>query len=182
MPCLRPVDFRTLLYLCPPPGSRYSEHAGATPIRNVVHIGPVGAHQQTNPSNPFIEYQTHTKHIVFHSNLLQLDIFFLQHTPMVKIFLNADGTQVPFLSIPDSDVQRLSRRPFKWLRYVMFAICGAHGDISMTLDGPPVDYSSSSLANATYHYNPTGTLLIILSMLNMLIISHLSREFHICGS
>ncbi|KAH9993788.1 hypothetical protein BJV77DRAFT_1067067 [Russula vinacea] len=80
---------------------------------------------------------------------------------MVKIFLNADGTQVPFLSIPDSDVQRLSRRPFKWLRYVIFAICGAHGDISMTLDGPPVDYSSSSLANATYHYNPTENFIFV---------------------
>jgi hypothetical protein len=82
---------------------------------------------------------------------------------MVEVFLNVHGTQVLFLSIPDSDVQRLSKRPFKWIRYVLFAICGARGDISMTPDGPPVNYNSSSLANAAYHYNPTGMLLLILS-------------------
>ncbi|KAF8478396.1 hypothetical protein DFH94DRAFT_682848 [Russula ochroleuca] len=76
---------------------------------------------------------------------------------MVEIYLNAHGTQVHFLSIPDSNVQRLSKCPFKWLHYVLFTICGACGDISTIPDGTAVDYyGSTSLANAIYHYNPTG--------------------------
>jgi hypothetical protein len=74
---------------------------------------------------------------------------------MVEIYLNLHGSQVSFLSIPDSDVQRLSIRPFKWLRYVMFSICGARGDLSATPDGPPVDYGGS-LADNVYYYSPSG--------------------------
>jgi hypothetical protein len=76
---------------------------------------------------------------------------------MVEIYLNVQESQVPFLSIPYSDVQRLSIRPFKWLRYVMFSICGACGDLSATLDGPPVDYNSTELVdNGIYYYKPLG--------------------------
>ncbi len=75
---------------------------------------------------------------------------------MVNIYLNVDGSQVSFLSIPHSDVQRLSIRPFRWLRFVMFSICGARGDLSATPDGPPVDYDSTSLAGVTYYYKPCG--------------------------
>lgn len=63
---------------------------------------------------------------------------------------------IPFLSIPLSDIERLSTRPFKWLRYVMFSICGARGDLSATLDGPPVNYDNLSLAEHTYYYHPSG--------------------------
>jgi hypothetical protein len=81
---------------------------------------------------------------------------------MVNIYLNVDGSQESFLSIPDSDVGRLSIRPFRWLRYVMFSICGAHGDISATPDGPPVDYNSTSLADITDLYcNPSGMFLFV---------------------
>jgi hypothetical protein len=76
---------------------------------------------------------------------------------MVEIYLNTLGSQVPFLSIPNSDVQRLSKRPFKWLRYVMFSICGARGELSLTPDGSPVDYGyEGSLADVIYYYNPFG--------------------------
>jgi len=32
---------------------------------------------------------------------------------------------IPILSIPRTDVERLAAFPFRWLRYVMFTICGA---------------------------------------------------------
>lgn len=75
---------------------------------------------------------------------------------MVEIYLNIHGSQAPFLSIPNSDVERLSQSPFKWLRYVMFSICGAPGDLSAMPNGPPVDYGSTLLANTMYYYNPSG--------------------------
>jgi hypothetical protein len=80
---------------------------------------------------------------------------------MVEIYLNIHRSQAPFLSIPDSDVQRLSKSPFKWLRYVMFSICGAPGDLSVMPDGPPVDYGTTllpckNLPNSIYYYNPSG--------------------------
>ncbi|KAI0251428.1 hypothetical protein BJV78DRAFT_1211494, partial [Lactifluus subvellereus] len=54
-----------------------------------------------------------------------------------------------FLSISNNDVQRLSIHPFRWLRYVMFSICGARGDLSATpADSPPVDYDSDSTSLA----------------------------------
>lgn len=70
----------------------------------------------------------------------------------VDIYLKVDGLEVCFLSIPYDDVQRLSVRPFKWMRFVMFCVCGARGDLSATPDGPPVDYDSTSLADITEVY------------------------------
>ncbi len=77
---------------------------------------------------------------------------------MVEIYLNVYGSQISFFSIPYSDVQRLSIRPFKWLRFVMFStICGARGDLSAMPDGPPVDYESAALADdVRYFYKPSG--------------------------
>ncbi len=77
---------------------------------------------------------------------------------MVEIYLNVDGSQSSFLSIPLSDIQRLSFRPFKWLRYVMYSICGARGDLYPTPDCLlPVDYESTALAdNVIYFYKPSG--------------------------
>lgn len=81
---------------------------------------------------------------------------------MVEIYLNIDGSQFSFLGIPLSDVQRLSIRPFKWLRYVMFCICGARGDFYATLDGPPVDYDSTALADdGIYFYKPSGRCIFV---------------------
>ncbi|KAI9566897.1 hypothetical protein HD554DRAFT_2329523 [Boletus coccyginus] len=84
---------------------------------------------------------------------------------MVDIYLNLpEVLQDPFLSIPNSDVRRLSKRPFKWLRFVMFSICGARGDLSATPDGPPVDYDSESDKTSffdAYYYNPSGNCIFV---------------------
>ncbi|KAI0288224.1 hypothetical protein BC826DRAFT_971745 [Russula brevipes] len=62
---------------------------------------------------------------------------------------------IPILSIPRSDVERLAAFPFRWLRYLMFTICGARGDIC-TINGPvtPVDYDETEIADDanTYYY------------------------------
>ncbi|KAH9172519.1 hypothetical protein EDB89DRAFT_1851085 [Lactarius sanguifluus] len=81
---------------------------------------------------------------------------------MVEIYLNVDGSQLSFLSIPLDDVQRLSIRPFKWLRYVMYCICGARGDLSASQGGPPVDYDSTKLADdVIYFYEPSGQCIFV---------------------
>jgi hypothetical protein len=75
---------------------------------------------------------------------------------MVNIYLNVAGTPLSFLAIPNSEVLRLSIRPYKWIRYVMFSICGARGDISTVPNGQPVNYNSTSLADVDLCYNPSG--------------------------
>ncbi|KAH9022934.1 hypothetical protein EDB84DRAFT_1274435, partial [Lactarius hengduanensis] len=81
---------------------------------------------------------------------------------MVEIYLNVDGSQLSFLSIPLDDVRRLSTRPFKWLRYVLYCICGARGDLSASQGGPPVDYDSTKLADdAIYFYEPSGQCIFV---------------------
>ena len=78
---------------------------------------------------------------------------------MVEIYLIVHGSQIPFLSILYSDVQRLSICPFKWLHYVMFSICGTCGDLSAIPEGSPVDYDSTELAdNSIYFYKPLGKI------------------------
>jgi hypothetical protein len=47
----------------------------------------------------------------------------------------------PFLSLPM--IFRDSVRPLKWLRFVMFAVCGARGDLSVT-PGAPLFYMTVS--------------------------------------
>ena len=49
---------------------------------------------------------------------------------MVNIYLPTDRGQVLALTIPFSDIERLSVRPVKWLRFVTFAICGVRGHLS----------------------------------------------------
>ncbi|KAH9980904.1 hypothetical protein BGW80DRAFT_1267112 [Lactifluus volemus] len=66
----------------------------------------------------------------------------------IEIFLIYDGTPKSFLLIPQSDIQRLAIYPFRWLRYVMFAICGARGDLSTTPEGPYVNYDRTEFADA----------------------------------
>ncbi len=78
-------------------------------------------------------------------------------TPMVNIYLNVDGSPVSLLTIPNSEAERLSIHPFKWLRYVMYSICGARGGLSATPDGPSVAYNTTSLADVIdLYYNPSG--------------------------
>ena len=78
----------------------------------------------------------------------------------IEILLNIDETQVSFLSIPRSDIERLAVFPFRWIRYVIFAISGARGDLSATPNGPAVDYETTEIAieENTYYYRPSGQL------------------------
>jgi hypothetical protein len=78
----------------------------------------------------------------------------------IEIFLSIDEKQISFLSIPRSDIERLAVSPFRWIRYVMFTICGARGDLCTTPNGPAVDYENTEIANAenTYYYRPSGKL------------------------
>jgi len=78
----------------------------------------------------------------------------------IEIFLSIDETQVSFLSIPRSDIKRLAVSPFRWIRYVIFAICGARGDLSTAPDGPAVNYENTEIADGenTYYYRPSGKL------------------------
>ncbi|KAN0130605.1 hypothetical protein V8E53_011579, partial [Lactarius tabidus] len=81
---------------------------------------------------------------------------------MVNIYLSVDASPVHFLNIPNSDVLQLSIRPYKWIRYTMFSICGARGDISMAPNGQPVDYDSTSLADVVdLYYNPSELCLFV---------------------
>ncbi|KAH9025432.1 hypothetical protein EDB85DRAFT_1893856 [Lactarius pseudohatsudake] len=82
-------------------------------------------------------------------------------TIMVDICLNIHGSQVLFLSIPLEDVQRLSVRPFKWMRFVMFSICGARGELSAIPDGPTVNYNTTELVDTTYYYKPLGDFIFV---------------------
>ena len=76
---------------------------------------------------------------------------------MIEIHLIHGESEIPFLSIPLSDVQRLSIRPFKWLRYVMFSICGAKGGLSAGATDSEVDYETTALVDDTiYYYSTSG--------------------------
>jgi hypothetical protein len=57
----------------------------------------------------------------------------------VHISLDDGTAQTLFLSIPTRDVERLSYFPHKWLKFVMFSICGAHGVLSAMPGGTAVD-------------------------------------------
>jgi hypothetical protein len=76
---------------------------------------------------------------------------------MVEIYLDFNDPLL-LLSIPSSDIQRLSYRPLKWLRFVTFTICGARGDLLRSHNGPIVDYETTSINDVIgpYYYHPTG--------------------------
>ncbi|KAN0130746.1 hypothetical protein V8E53_011421, partial [Lactarius tabidus] len=81
---------------------------------------------------------------------------------MVNIHLNVDGPPLLFLTIPNDDVLRLSIRPYKWIRYVLFSICGARGYLSTAPNGQSVDYDSTSLSDdIDLYYNPSELCLFV---------------------
>jgi hypothetical protein len=86
---------------------------------------------------------------------------------MVDIYLRPpnEGPYVLALSVPSSDIQRLSVRPLKWLRFVTFAVCGAYGHLSETTDGPPVNYDNITHADIAqaYYYTHEGETSLFLS-------------------
>jgi hypothetical protein len=80
----------------------------------------------------------------------------------IEIFLISDDeVQIPFLSIPRSDIERLAFSPFRWIRYVMFTICGAEGNLFKTPDPDclPVDYDRTEFPDAEniYYYRPSAS-------------------------
>ena len=80
---------------------------------------------------------------------------------MVNIYLKIKEKQVLALSIPLNDIEKLSIHPIKCLQFVTFAICGVCGDLSVMPNGPPVDYTSVSLADhihQDYYYTPEGNI------------------------
>jgi hypothetical protein len=80
----------------------------------------------------------------------------------IEIFLFIDEIQISFLSIPRSDIERLAKSPFRWIRYVMFAICGVGGDLHTTPDSPnsTVNYENTEIADneTILYYRPLGKL------------------------
>jgi hypothetical protein len=86
----------------------------------------------------------------------------------VDIFLVDNYYGTPFLSIPKRDIQRLSIYPHKWLRFVLFAICGAHGQLSATQKGPAVqDDAGFTDLCTTYYYTPYGMALFFVITLRL---------------
>jgi len=73
---------------------------------------------------------------------------------VVNIYLDSTVPHL-LLSVPHSDIRRLSYRPLKWLRFVTFTICGARGDLLQSHDGPVVNYDSTSIIGP-YYYQPIG--------------------------
>ena len=80
---------------------------------------------------------------------------------MVNVYLlKTDGGWIHCLAIPLEDIERLSLRPLKWLRFVIFTVSGAKGHLSDTPGGNVVDYENISLADLTedanYYFTPEG--------------------------
>ena len=78
----------------------------------------------------------------------------------IENFLIIDEKQISFLSIPRDDIKRLAAFPFRWIRYVLFAICGARGNLCTTPNGHEVNYEITEISNheSTYYYRPSGKL------------------------
>jgi hypothetical protein len=79
--------------------------------------------------------------------------------PEVHIFLDEGTAQTLFLSIPTGDINRLTHSPHKWLKFVMFTICGAHGVLSTTIGGTAVDDDTTfdNIFESYYYRFPPGT-------------------------
>jgi len=82
---------------------------------------------------------------------------------MVNIYVReaeAVDKWIHALTIPLQDIDRLSLRPLKWLRYVTFTVVGARGNFFDAPDGNLVDYENVSLANiaenSNYYFVPDG--------------------------
>ncbi|KAI9507328.1 hypothetical protein F5148DRAFT_1205894 [Russula earlei] len=81
----------------------------------------------------------------------------------VELFLVFPDTQPSsVLLIPHSDIERLAIFPFRWMRYVMYTICGARGKLT-TPNGSEVDYDETNIpgGETKYHYTPSDALAFI---------------------
>jgi hypothetical protein len=82
---------------------------------------------------------------------------------MVNVFVKAEAAVdewIHTLAISLEDIDRLSLRPLKWLRFVTFTVVGARGHLFDAPDGNLVDYENVSLANiaenTNYYFAPEG--------------------------
>ncbi|KAI0287669.1 hypothetical protein BC826DRAFT_1042991 [Russula brevipes] len=83
---------------------------------------------------------------------------------MVNIHLRQlDGPWICALAIPLEDIERLSLRPLKWLRFVAFAVLGVKGHLYDSPDGNVVDYGILSAAHLAkdYYYFREGVYLLV---------------------
>ncbi|KAF8122435.1 hypothetical protein EV363DRAFT_1554526 [Boletus edulis] len=80
----------------------------------------------------------------------------------VNIYLPIESTTewIHALSIPRRDIERLTLRPLKWLRFATFTVCGAKGHLSATKGGQTVDYQNVSFDNLAdrYYYTPDNNV------------------------
>ena len=72
---------------------------------------------------------------------------------MVNVYVKVDNQWIHALVIPLEDIERLSLRPLKWLRFVVFTVVGAKGHLFDAPDGSLVDYENVSLANIAENDN-----------------------------
>src|SRR5882672_3442549 len=75
----------------------------------------------------------------------------------VELHMRINGVHMPVLSIPVPDCYRLSLKPLRWLRFLGYCIYGDKGDLSSTLDGPPIDYQMAVEAGAHYYFTSPST-------------------------
>ena len=82
----------------------------------------------------------------------------------VEIHLPIQGTTqwIHAFTIPSEDIKRFTRRPLKWLRFAIFAICGAKGHlrVSTSRGSEIVDYRNTAFDDLVekYFYTPDGEL------------------------
>lgn len=84
----------------------------------------------------------------------------------IDIFLHDNDCPAPFLSIPEDDIRRLSLAPHRWLTFAMFTICGAHGVLTATPGGPPVNLDATfpDLLGEYYYFVPNGKRFLVVTL------------------
>ena len=68
-----------------------------------------------------------------------------QVPPVINFYVKAENEWIYALAIALEDINRLSLRPLKWLRFVVFTVVGARGDL--------FDYKNVPLANIAENDN-----------------------------
>ena len=80
----------------------------------------------------------------------------------IYLLIQSSTEWIHALSIPRKDIERLSLRPLKWLRFATFAVCGAKGHLSTTQGGEIVDYENVLFDNLAdkYYYTPDSKIVL----------------------
>ncbi|THH15989.1 hypothetical protein EW146_g4564 [Bondarzewia mesenterica] len=83
----------------------------------------------------------------------------------LTIKIHEDGTRSSALRVPITDLERLSVRPLKWLRFVAYAIMGVQGELyhmpgPSELEGEVVNYAEPSVNHlqSEYYFVPSRFL------------------------